>query len=412
MRAIRTRLVAVVVGAVMCASLVPAPAIAKSTPKLIVPASYLVTTGGHVLWKHNASKQRRVASTIKMLNALVLMDSDPDLGEVVTVPAKAGNTPGIGLVKGQRLTMRKLLQLMLVVSANDAAETIAIHVAGTEKKYVKRMNAKAKALGLTRTHAIDPHGLSKREKSTAHDLSVIAKALTSNPVLRKTVQMHSVLVPQGASSYRKHSTDWLLGRYKGIVGVKTGFTNPAGYCFVGKAVRGKVGLISVVLGSTNSRGRFTQTSKLLNWGFAGFKTKKLVSDSTTMASVAVSGGVEPTVTVHASRDATAVVWTRTPRIKKIVLPIPVAPIHKGDQLGTVQVSQDGTSLVSVPLLADKDIERVAAPVTSVVESSASQAPVGGARQSVWARLAGLTAHAWTVLVSGLRLGASATGVAS
>jgi D-alanyl-D-alanine carboxypeptidase (penicillin-binding protein 5/6) len=196
------------------------------------------------------------------------------------------------------------------------------------------------------------------------------------------------------------------------VGVKTGFTNPAGYCFVGRAVRGKVGLFSVVLGASSLSGRFSQTRKLLNWGFSGFRTKTLVSDSTTMASIAVSGGVEPTVTVHASRDATAVVWTRTPRIRKIVLPVPVAPIHRGDQLGTVQISQDGTSLVSVPLLADEDVARISLPATPPLESGAGDVSGAGTRESVWSRLAGLTAHAWAVLVSGLRLGGSAAGVAS
>jgi len=341
-----------------------------------------------------------------MLNALVLIDSGHDLDETVKVAAKAARTPdGVGLVTGQRVTMRKLMQCMLVASANDAAEAIAIHVAGSEKKYVARMNAMAKSLGLTHTHAIDPHGLSKKEHSTAHELAIIAKRFMEIPVLRKTVKMRSVRAPSGS---KVASTDKLLGHYDGLVGVKTGFTNPAGYCFVGKAVRGKIGLFSVVLGASSLAGRFSQTSKLLNWGFAGFKTKTLVSDSTTMGVVQVLGGVETSVSVHASRDATAVVWTRSERTRKIVLPSPInAPIHRGQQLGVVSISQDGTRLVSVPLLADSDVASVTvvattAPVGGVVDVSAA-----GRRESIWSSISAASARAWAILLAGLRLGGSA-----
>ena len=403
MSARRIRVVVAVVLALSCATLAPVPALAASSPGLNVPASYLVTSGDHVLWKHKPNTERRVASTIKMLNVLVVVDR-ADLDETVTVSAKAGKTPGIGLLKGEKFTVRQLLKMTLIASANAAAEALATHIGGTEANYVKLMNAKARELGLTHTHAIDPHGLSKREHSTAHDLSVLAKHVMAVPELRKIIGMRSFTIPvRGHAPLKHRTTDALLGHYAGLFGVKTGFTNPAGYCFVGMATRGKISLTSVVLGGHTPRSRFSQTRKLLDWGFSGFKTKKLVSAATTMGVVQVLGGVESSVSVHPSHDVTALAWTRSPRTRKLTLPASVrAPIVRGDQLGVVQIRQDGSTLVSVALLADADVATATAPatVTAGLGDVASEM-TGRAEPSIWERIGTLPARAWAALVSSL-----------
>jgi D-alanyl-D-alanine carboxypeptidase (penicillin-binding protein 5/6) len=400
-----TAVVAVVL-ALACAGFAPAGALAASKPGLSVPASYLIRSDGHVLWKHNSTKERRVASTIKMLNVLVVVDR-ADLDDMVTVPAKAARTPGIGLVKGEKLTVRQLLEMTLIASANDAAEALAIHIGGTEAAYVKLMNAKAKELGLTRTHAYDPHGLGKREHSTAHDLSVLAKHVMAVPVLRNIIHMRSFSIPvRGHGTISHGTTDALLGHYAGLFGVKTGFTDPAGYCFVGMAKRGKVTLTSVVLGGPTLTSRFSQTRKLLDWGFAGFKSERIVSADTTMGVVQVLGGLEPSVTVsvHPAHDKTAVVWTRTPRTRQLVLPLTVhAPIARDDQLGVVRIVQDGMTIASVALLADSAIATPApaASVGSETPGSPSAAPRNSA--SICNRIGSLPRRAWAALVTTLHL---------
>ena len=338
-----------------------------------------------------------------MLNVLVVMDR-ADLDETVTVSAKAGRTPGIGLIKGERFTVRKLLEMTLIASANDAAEALATHIGGTEAHFVKLMNAKAKKLGLKHTHAIDPHGLSKREHSTAHDLSVLATHVMAIPVLRKIIGMHSVTVTIPGRGSKKHrTTDKLLGHYKGLFGVKTGFTNPAGYCFVGMAKRGKVSLTSVVLGGRTPSSRFSQTRKLLDWGFSGFKTKRLVSAETTMGVVQVLRGVRSSVSVHPSRSVTTAVWMRSHRTRKLILPASVsAPIHRGDQLGVVRISQDGTTLASVALLADADVATAAAPAAAAFVEP--QGATSAVPSSILGRL-------WAAIMAGLRLGSAASGSA-
>lgn len=338
----------------------PAPVTALAAcapPPVKVPSSILMTMDGTVLWSRNPNAHRRVASTIKLLNALVLRDSGISLDATVTVPKKAAaiNDGDVGLVTGQCLTIRQLLQMMLIASANDAADTIAIRLAGSEKAYVALMNAKAASLGLVDTHAADSNGLCKHETSTAADLTVLARHAMADPVLRSIVRMKSVVVPRPKHKSRVFkSTDHLLGVYAGIEGVKTGFTNPAGYCFIGAALRGKVELLGVVLGAKSNPGRFSEMRKLLDWGFAHTHMQTLVSQDVTMGVVAVEGSSVTSVTVHVAQTVTRALLDGAPLETTVTLPATVtAPVVAGQQLGTVAVGRGGVTLATFPLLADE-----------------------------------------------------------
>lgn len=327
-------------------------------PPVKVPSSVILTMDGTVVWSRKPSARRRVASTIKLLNALVVRDV-ADLDTTVTVPRQASaiDNGDVGLRTGQKLTIRRLLEMMLIASANDAAEAIAVRVAGSEKAYVALMNAKAKSLGLANTHATDPHGLGKRETSTAADLTVLARRVMADPVLRAIVRKRSVVVPRPGHKTRTYrSTDLLLGRYAGIEGVKTGFTNPAGYCFIGAAKRGGVELMGVVLGATSNAGRFSEMRKLLDWGFAHVHAKTLVSRDVTMGVVPVDGGSASSVTVHAADAVTRALLDGTALDTTVSLsPTVTAPVSAGQRLGTVEVGRRGATLAVVPLLADADV---------------------------------------------------------
>ena len=271
------RLCALVLAAFLAACVVTPSAFAAKipSPPVSVPSATLMTMDGSPLWSRNPDAHRRVASTIKMLNALVVRDrAKLDDVIVVTRKAEAINDGDVGLVAGQRLTVRQLLNIMLIPSANDAAMALAIGIGGSEAKYVKLMNAKAKKLGLKSTHAADPDGLNKKETSTANDLTVLARKVMADPVLRSIVRQRSVSVPRTNGGHSTvHSTDLLLGHYKGMEGTKTGFTNPAGYCFVGSAKRSGVELLGVVLGAKSNAGRFSEMRKLLDWGFANYSAR-------------------------------------------------------------------------------------------------------------------------------------------
>jgi D-alanyl-D-alanine carboxypeptidase (penicillin-binding protein 5/6) len=346
--------------AVLLLSAAPVTALARvAPPSITAPSALLMTMDGSVLWSRAPLTRRAVASTIKMLNALVVRES-VTLTEVVTVPRKASaiNDGDVGLVTGQRFTVRRLLEMMLVASANDAAEAIAIHIAGSERRYVALMNAKAKELGLTGTLAVDPHGLSERERSTASDLALLARTVMADPVLRSIVRKKTVAVPRPHKKTRIFkSTDLLLGHYGGIEGVKTGYTSTAGFCFVGAAKRGGVELLGVVLHTKSLVARFSQMRTLLDWGFAHCHMRLLVSADATMGVVAVEGQPLHPVTVHAARETSAALFdVGGPLETTVTLPATVAaPVVRGQQLGTVAVSRDGVLLARVTLLADGDV---------------------------------------------------------
>jgi len=358
-RRIGTRLAAVLL-ALSLALLAPVSALGKplAPPPVKVPSAILMTMDGTVLWSRKPDVRRQTASTIKLLNALVLRDQGVSLDTTVTVPKQAAAIwdGDVGLVTGQKLTIRQLLNMMLIASANDAALTIGIRVAGTEKAYVALMNAKAASLGLRNTHATDTNGLSKKERSTARDLTVLARHAMADPELAAIVRTPFVVVPRPKKKPRiLHSTDLLLGHYTGIEGVKTGFTNPAGYCFIGAALRSPVELLGVVLGAKSNKGRFSEMRKLLDWGFAHTHLQTLVSASDTDGVVAVEGVPGATVSVHPSVTVTRVsldgAFDTT-----ITLPATVtAPVARGQALGHIEVGRGGVTLATVPLVSDADV---------------------------------------------------------
>jgi D-alanyl-D-alanine carboxypeptidase (penicillin-binding protein 5/6) len=356
---IRTSAVAVMLAASLAIA-APASALAATLapPAVKVPSAILMTMDGTVLWSRKPNVRRQTASTIKMLNALVLRSSGVSLDTTVTVPKQAAaiNNGDVGLISGQKITIRQLLKEMLIASANDAALAVGIRVAGSEKAYVALMNAKAASLGLVNTHATDTNGLSKKERSSASDLTVLARNVMADPVLAAIVRTRSVVVVRPKHKPRTFpSTDLLLGHYTGIEGVKTGFTNPAGYCFVGAAKRSSVELLGVVLGAKSNPGRFSEMRKLLDWGFKHTHVQTLVSTEVTMGVVPVTGVASGTVTVHASRDATRVMLDGA-FDTTITLPPSVAlPVVRGQVLGSVEVGRRGTTFITVPLVADAAI---------------------------------------------------------
>lgn len=357
-RVLRTMLSLVLLA---CLSAVGAPSPAHAAksqgPSVSAPSAYLTTMDGTELWSHNADSKRAVASTIKMLNALVVLDR-ADLDDTVVVSHKAVmavDEGGVGLVGGQKLTVRQLMTMMMVASANDAAEVLAFHVSGNEKDFVALMNAKAASLGLTNTRAVDPHGLGKKERSTAADLAVIARELMSHPEMREIVAKRSVVVPGPKGSRSVYgSTDKLLRNYKGLQGVKTGFTNPAGFCFVGAAKRGDTELVGVVLGVGSNEARFAEMRRLLDWGFARYRNRKLVTDADPIGVVAVGRSGEATVSVRPAESFSLLQTVDEPTATvRVTLPQAVPDsVWRGQQLGIAEVYKDGSVIASVPLLAE------------------------------------------------------------
>ena len=230
---------------------------------------------GQVLFERNATAARAMASTTKVMTALLTLER---LDERRVVVIGAG-PPLVGeeslrLHKGERLTVRQLLLGLLVKSANDAGAALAEAVDGSEAAFVRRMNRKAAALRLAATHYVTPYGLDRPgHQTSARDLGRLWEVAMRRADFRSLVATRAARIPGGPLSLRRFvTTNQLLGSYRWTVGGKTGFTNRAGRCLVASASRGGRRLVAVALGSPNA---FTDVRALFEYGFSKFVRVRL-----------------------------------------------------------------------------------------------------------------------------------------
>ncbi|MGQ9458093.1 MAG: D-alanyl-D-alanine carboxypeptidase family protein [Anaerolineae bacterium] len=238
----------------------------QAPPTLLAEAALLGDeTTGQVLWEKNAHEPRAVASTTKIMTALIILER-AHLDEEVVVSTAAAYTGGnkVGLAPGERLSVRDLLYGLLLNSGNDAATALAEHVAGTTAAFADLMNAKAQALGMAHTHFVNPHGLdAEGHYSSAYDLWLLAREAMKNSTFREIVATLSWT--SGARMYG--NLNLLLTTYPGADGIKTGTSDWAGECLVASAMRRGHRLIAVVLHSPD---RYRDATTLLDWGFAAY----------------------------------------------------------------------------------------------------------------------------------------------
>ncbi len=221
-----------------------------------------------VLASHNPNEERPMASVTKLMTALVVRDH-ASLDERVRISASAAGIgeSEIGLVEGEVWSVEDLLTGMLVRSGNDAAVALAEHVGGTIDGFAELMNAKAAELGLQHSHFTNPHGLdSTGHYSSAADLAVIGRSVLADPVLAQMVRTRFVKFKSSPSGAARivHNTNELLGRYPGVVGMKTGYTGDAGRVLVSALERSDRTLVAVVMGSED---HFADSRELLDWAY-------------------------------------------------------------------------------------------------------------------------------------------------
>lgn len=245
-------------------------------PEELTAASALLMDAdtGAILFARSHRDQRPPASTTKIMTALLVLEEGQLDDRVVITDRAAGiRGTGLGLRRGQQLTLRDLLWAILLKSANDAALAAAEHVGGSEERFVARMNAKAASLGMEGTHFANPHGLDEPDHfSTANDLALLTRQALRNPTFARMVRTPEVTLfihtgRNGKLVKRKllRTHNRLLGNFFGADGVKTGYTERAGRCLVASATRGDHQLIAVLL---NDSHRWTEAAALLEYGFS------------------------------------------------------------------------------------------------------------------------------------------------
>ena len=319
---------------------------------------------GRVLFEQNARARLPMASTTKVMTALLAIENG-DLSAPVTCSANAFGVPGtsIYLAEGETLTLEQMLYGLMLASGNDAAVAIAEHIGGSVPQFVQRMNARAAELGAANTHFANPNGLpDDTHVTTAYDLARIARAAMGNDTFRKIVSTQRAEIPWAGRSYNRHlkNKNRLLESYPGATGVKTGYTKAAGRCLVSSAKRDGMELIAVILKGKTSPDRFADAQTLLNYGFASYALKTVIPDEP-LPPVPVTLGTQATVQpVLGEENQLLLEKAKTGELSQsVTLESSVqAPVAVGDRLGTLTVTFGEEVLVELPLLAGEEVPRI------------------------------------------------------
>lgn len=314
---------------------------------------------GNVLFEKNARTRMGMASTTKIMTALVVTEAC-DVDEQVKVDQRAVGVEGssIYLKVGEVLTVEQLLYALLLNSANDAAVALALHVSGSVEAFAQKMNAKAMALGLCDTNFVNPHGLyDDAHYTTAYDLSMIAKEALKNDIFKKIVSTYKKTIPldngEGTRVLVNHNK--MLRLYDGAIGVKTGFTKKTGRTLVSAAERDGLTLIAVTL---NAPSDWNDHTLMLDYGFANYTRVTLFSAGEFRYALDIGGGTSDYAILTNTQDIAMTLrkeHTDAKRTVETYSRLICAPIRSGATLGRVTFYCDGQSSSST-LVAASDVQ--------------------------------------------------------
>jgi D-alanyl-D-alanine carboxypeptidase (penicillin-binding protein 5/6) len=316
---------------------------------------------GTVLYSWNADKQLAMASTTKMMTAILILES-MSLDENVKVPAAAVSAAGstLGFSRGETFTVEQLLYAMLVPSANDAAITLGVAQAGSIPAFVEEMNARAVKMGLTNTHFVNDCGLqADNHYSSARDLAKIAAFAMQNEEFRKIVSTKEYTLPHvgGVANRVIKSSNELLLDYSWVNGIKTGSTPYAGYCLVSSATKDGLTLISVVLGAKDQNTRESESKTLLEYGFAKCQKETVMSRDVVVAEAPVADSLGRTVPLVTGSTFSRRLLGDDEVTAQVKLSGAIAlPVASGDAVGELDFFQGDASLGSVKLLAAESVD--------------------------------------------------------
>lgn len=338
---------------------------AAEKPQDLSAQAYVLLSAdtGEVLAAKNAHERHSMASTTKIMTALVALESGcPEQQIKVTSDMVRVEGTSIGLLPEDLITVRTLVSGMLLESGNDAANVTAYAVAGSQEKFLDLMNQKAAAIGMQNTHFETVSGLdSENHYSTAYDMAILGAAALRNTEFRRICGQKSERVLYGNPPYARTLSNHnrLLSEYPGAIGIKTGFTKKSGRCLVSAAERDGVTLVAVTLRAPND---WADHRKLLDYGFSVMQTREY-SDFVKDISVPVVGGSAPRVPARLYSPAVLPVADASAelQVEVYVQPFLYAPVGAGTPVGTAVYKLDGKIVREIPLVAAEDIECTTTP---------------------------------------------------
>ena len=312
---------------------------------------------GRVLMEKASYEKYPMASTTKVMTAIIALERGDISSKVITSPRAASvGGSSFWLRSGEEMTLENMLYGLLLPSGNDAAVAIAEHIAGDEDSFVELMNQKALELGAINTRYKNPHGLdAPGHYTTARDLSIISRYAWSIPKFREIVGTPSKAIKEGAFTRQLYNTNRLLTGFNGANGIKTGYTGKAGRCLTASATRDGLHLMSVVLGADD---HFSASYNLLSYGFSNYKLMDIIEEDAEYASVPVKNGVKDELQLLAKTSITLPVREGEMVEFRLIAPKSIdAPIVMGHQVGEIEVFIDNKKAFSTSLIASTDIRK-------------------------------------------------------
>ena len=308
---------------------------------------------GRVLYEKQAEEKSLIASTTKIMTALVICEQTNVLDRV-KIPKEAVGIEGSSmyLKEGEVLTVQELLYGLMLQSGNDAAVALAIYCGGTVEGVTELMNDKAHRLGMTQSHFANPNGLdSPGNYSTARDMAILTAYAMQNPIFAQTVSTKTITI--GERCLRNHNK--LLWQLEGANGVKTGYTKAAGRILISSVTRMGRQLIAVTF---NAPDDWQDHKTLIEDGFSRFTVQQLVRQGQTLGQLELAGGQETSVDLIAAEDFSY----SLAQGERVTISLPeagfaYAPVAEGQEAGFAHILVDGTAVAKVPLVYGATIER-------------------------------------------------------
>lgn len=325
---------------------------------------------GRVLYEENGYDVMPMASTTKIMTCILAIESGR-LDEYVTVSSNAQGQPKVrlGLKEGESYKLGDLLYSLMLESHNDTAVAIAEFIGGSVEGFAAMMNAKAKELGCENTYFITPNGLDatkdgKQHSSTAYDMALITAYALDNEEFRKIIatSTHTFMEEDGTKQYTVYNKDAFLNMYEGAMGVKTGFTNGAGYCFVGAVEKGEARFISVVLACgwpPNKTWKWTDTKTLMDYGTQNFFYETFVGEKH-YGTLPVEDGIEEEVELEIRREEIGLLLSKDEVVaaEYELQSQLTAPVEEGQIVGYERYVLGDEILAEFPIITAGNVDRI------------------------------------------------------
>lgn len=322
---------------------------------------------GKILYSKKIDEKLAPASMTKIMTLLLIMEAVEEgkinLDDNISISTNASSMGGsqVFLDPNTEMKAEELIKSIAIASANDSAVAMAEAISGTTANFVSRMNSRAKELGCKNTNFKNVHGLDEEgHYSSAYDMSLIARELLKyEQILNYTSTYEAYLnKPNGTSTWMVN-TNKLIKYYTGLDGLKTGFTKTAGYCLTSTAKRNDMRLISVVMKEPSSQVRNSETISLLNYGFSNYKIKTILKKDQKLGTIEVQNGKKELADITILEDATNLesINDNKEYSFNIVTDKVKAPLKKGDKVGTLELTEQGTVIKRLNITVKENIPK-------------------------------------------------------